>query len=246
MNPVQLILTAASLGGAIFGNKRKQIDVNWLKQHFGPAAVSEEALNLFHNILNSPYGQGLMANAAEQGQAFSRQIEQRAAATGLQGPEGSSGTGIFATSAAKGAGDALQRGVSSDFYKLALPAAQQMVQSRMDAYLQDRERGGVATDASRMWSNIGQAAGTVGAMYQPGSKKTDTTTSPQTEQISGPDNAPNLPGEDTVAVNTSSLAPQPVRYIPNVNPILQSFSKLGRFKTGRNVQPAFSGGTYAA
>lgn len=164
MDPVSLILGAASAAGAILGGQRKMIDPKWLEQHFGAGAVSEEALKLFNQILNSPYGQGVLSSASEQAQQFQRNVNRGAAESGLAGPEGSSGTGVFATSAAQGATDAFQRDARSQFYQMALPAAQQMVQDRMQAYLADRSAGGVQTPGARMWQGIGQAAGTIGAM----------------------------------------------------------------------------------
>lgn len=168
MNPVQLILGAASVAGAIFGGQRKHIDPEWLKKHFGPGAISAEALQLFNNLINSPYGQSVMTNAAEQGQQLQRSINKQSINAGLSGPGGaSSGTGIFATSAAEGATNAAQRDVAGQFYQSVLPVAQQSVNNRMQAYLQDMQNGGTQTDSARVWQNIGNAAGTAGSMYEP-------------------------------------------------------------------------------
>ena len=183
MDPITMILSAASLAGGLLGGKRKMIDPNWLKMKFGPQAVSDEALQLFNNILNSPHGQKIMANAAEQGQSFAREINKRSAEAGLSGAGGaSSGTGIFATSAAQGAGDSFARDERANLYQSVLPAAQQMVQNRMDTYMKDQWGGGSQTNSGRMWSQIGEAAGTVGSMYDASKKgpgKTDTNSSGQ-------------------------------------------------------------------
>lgn len=164
MDPVSLILGAASLAGAILGNEKgKTIDPEWLKTHFGAAAVNEQTMELFNKILNSPYGQGVLANASEQAQRFQHETERQAAITGLNGPEGTTGAGIFATSAAQGATDAFQRDARGSFYQMALPIAQQMVQSQMSAYMGDRAR----TAQPDLMSKIGTAAGQIGAMYTP-------------------------------------------------------------------------------
>src|SRR5687767_7318659 len=175
MDPVSAVLAAASAAGAILGGQRKSLDINWLKKHFGAAAVTQEALQLFNSIINSPHGQSLIASAAEEGQAFARQTAQASAQAGLSGggAGADSGAGIFATSAAQGAGDAFQRDVRSNMWQTALPAAQQMVADRMQAYLQDRQMGGVQTPGAAMWDRLGGAAGTIGAMYKPPQKKTD-------------------------------------------------------------------------
>src|ERR1043165_9345784 len=105
MDPISAILSAASVAGGILGGQRKHIDINWLREKFGAKAISDEAVQLFNHILNSPYGQSIMANAAEQGQQFGRNVNQASAAAGLSGggAGADSGTGIFATSAAQGA-----------------------------------------------------------------------------------------------------------------------------------------------
>jgi len=164
MDPVSLILGAASVAGAILGNdKGKTIDPEWLKQHFGAAAVNEQTMKLFNQILNSPYGQSVLSSASEQAQQFARETNRQAAMSGLNGPEGASGAGVFATSAAQGATDSFQRDARGGFYQMALPIAQQMVQSQMAAYMGDRAR----TAQPDLMSKIGTAAGTLGAMYQP-------------------------------------------------------------------------------
>lgn len=221
MDPVTAILSAAALAGGILGGQRKQIDVNWLRQHFGPEAVSKEALDLFNNILNSPHGQALMANAAEQGQQFGRNVNKGAAEAGLTGPGGAdTGAGLFATSAAQGATDSFQRGVQSNIYQSALPAAQEMVQGRMQAYLNDRAAGGAPTNSSRFWSSIGNAAGTVGAMLpqqSPLQKANTGMTGPLAPQLQNP-----IPGgEDRIKAILGQAG----------SPVLNPLSKAPRFSS---------------
>ena len=231
MDPITAILSAASLAGAVFGQQRKHIDPNWLKQKFGAQAVSEEALTLFNNIINSPHGQAVLANAAEQGQQFQRNVAQQGAAAGLTGPGGaSSGAGIFATSAAQGATDSFQRDIRGGFYQQALPVAQQIVGDRMQAYINDFQGGGVATPASNVWNKIGSAAGTIGSML------------PQ----EGPQNVANTG-------MTGSLAPRLSNPIPGGESRMQAaigqsqvpqFSKYNRFSPGGAVQTKLKRGMF--
>lgn len=150
MDPVTLSLMAASIGGGIMQatgkNKQKSIDPNWLKQHFGAQAVNEEMLTLYNRILNSQYGQQLMAGAAEQGQQFENNVNRQSAAAGF-GPGGGadSGASIFSSAAAGQAGAGLQRGVQGSIMQSALPAAQSLVRDRMNAV--------VNSEQSRLESN---------------------------------------------------------------------------------------------
>lgn len=232
MDPITAILAAASAAGKIFGGARKHIDINWLKEKFGAHAVSEEALTLFNSILNSPQGQALMTNAAEQGQQFARDTARNAASAGLAGAGGgSSGAGIFATSAAEGATNAFQRDLSSQLYQASLPVAQQLVNERMQAYLNDFQSNGVPTQSANLWQGIGNAAGTIGAMLP--SKQTQpegAATAPQT----------NTPSPSAVAPpQTPVFSGMDIRRrLPQVAPIIPSFSRLQRFpSTFSAVQP---------
>jgi hypothetical protein len=222
MGPAAIVLGLASLAGGILGGRRKQIDPEWLKQHFGPQAVSEETLALFNSLLNSPYGQRLMSTAAEQGQQFGRDVNLQAAQAGLSGPDASSGTGIFATSAAQGAGNSFQRDVGSQFFQMALPMAQEMVNQRMQAYLRNIQ--GYQTPGAALWEKIGEAAGKAGAMLPEDQSSQQKSSVP----YSGlPSNLrPDSPYPSWMGPNSSSggflnslsgLAPARQ---PNVNPIL--------------------------
>jgi len=234
MGPVPLILAAASLAGAIFGGKRKHIDPTWLEQNFGSHAVSDEALQLFNGILNSPYGQHIMANAAEQGQQFARDTNRQAAQAGLQGPDATSGAGVFATSAAQGASDSLQRGVQSDFYQMVLPIAQQNVRDRMMAYLNDIQGGGQMTDSSRIWQTIGNAAGTTGALMLQNQKPKAKTTD---GRFGVDDPKDTLPAQDRQQTSAGS----PYR-LPMTQPMLQRYNpRLSRFQSSFGaIQPGGS------
>lgn len=219
MDPVSMILGAASLAGAIFGGKRKQIDINWLKQKFGAGAVSAEALELFNNIINSPQGQSIMANAAEQGQQFQRNVNKGAAEAGLTGAGGAStGTGIFATSAAQGATDSFQRDARGQIFQSVLPAAQDIVKSRMDAYLGNL--GGYQTPGAAMWEKVGNAAGVVGSMYTPGNKTSEAPmTGPLAPQFPNP-----IPGGEDRIKNALGVS----------RPMVPRFSRLQRYSPSSN------------
>jgi len=137
MDPVTLTLMAASMGGGLLqslGGKKNKIDPEWLKKHFGAERVNSEMVALFNQLINSPYGQSLLANAAEQGNQFQTDVSRRAAAAGF-GPTGGaeSGASIFSQAASGGAVNALQRGVRADMMEAALPIAQQIVNSQMNA-----------------------------------------------------------------------------------------------------------------
>lgn len=221
MDPISAILGAASIAGAIFGTARKHIDPNWLKQKFGAQAISEEALTLFNNLINSPHGQAILANAAEQGQQFQRNVAQQGAQAGITGPGGAaSGAGIFATSAAQGAGDSFQRDVRSNLYQQALPMAQQNVSDRMNAYVNDFQGGGVPTQGANIWNKIGTAAGTVGAMYNPQQNTPDGSQ----HGVLAPNMANPIPGGESRMQAAMGASQVP------------TFSKYNRFGGTGNVQ----------
>jgi hypothetical protein len=111
---------------------RKSIDPNWLKQHFGSQQISSEFVELMNTLINSPQGQKMMSDAAEQGSQMQNEILRQQANAGLSPGEGaSSGSSIFAAGAAPGATAGLQRDVKSRFAEMALPIAAQNVNNRM-------------------------------------------------------------------------------------------------------------------
>jgi hypothetical protein len=172
-------LQLASAGGGILGKKRKHIDPEMLRQKFGPGAVSKETMELANYILNSPHGQKLLAGAAEQGQQFGRDVNANAAAAGLAGPGGSSGTGIFATSAGAGAQSGFERAIKGDVYNAAMPVAANMVNQRQQAYINDLNGGGYQDDRAGMAEQIGQAASAAGTLAGPARQSGQTPVSAQ-------------------------------------------------------------------
>jgi hypothetical protein len=124
-----LILGGLSALGGIFGHrKRKYLDPQMYNQLYGAQAMGKRTQELVNQIVNSPYGQTLMAQAGQQGQALQTGLEGAAARSGF-GPAGgaSSGASDFSVAAAPQATNALQRGVTSDITRSAMPIAQGMV-----------------------------------------------------------------------------------------------------------------------
>lgn len=161
MDPVTMALMGASLAGGILSGAggKKTISPEWLKQHFGADAVNEEMISLFNNVLNSPYGQQLMTNAASQGSQFENALRSGTAASGLSGGEGgSSGASIFSDAAAGGATKSLTNQAKSGIFQQVLPVAQSMVQSRLAAYM-----GQPAMSEPTAMAKFGASLGSLGA-----------------------------------------------------------------------------------
>jgi hypothetical protein len=193
--PIGLILMAASLAGGIMSSGgRKVIDPEWLKQHFGAAAVTEEMTTLFNQYINSPAGQDIMANAASQGSQMETALRSNTAASGMGAGEGaSSGASIFSDSAAGGATKALTRSAEAGIMSQASSQAAQIVNARMQAYMGQSALND-PTQMQKIGAAIGQAAG-VGAMMLPQGQKSTTSdtkalsllapSQPSTNQIIG-------------------------------------------------------------
>ena len=166
---IPYVLQGLSAMGGIFGHKKKYIDPEMLRQKYGPAAVASDAQQLSNHILNSPYGQQLMASAATQGQGLESNMAQNAARSGLDASSGGeSGASTFATGAASQAQAGLERGVKADVWKSALPIAAQQNQGYADLEMQNNEEQNNTPNA---WQRIGAAAGQAASMF-PGQKKT--------------------------------------------------------------------------
>jgi len=156
------LLSAASVGGGIIqaANGKPMISPEWLKKHFGVAAVGNETMELFNRILSSPFGVDIMSNAASQGSQFESNLRSASAATGLgAGEGGTSGANIFSESAAGGAGQAMARQAKSGMFEAALPIAQSIVGSRLAAYL-----GQPALQEPTAGQKFGTALGNLGAV----------------------------------------------------------------------------------
>lgn len=163
---IPYILQGASLLGGVIGKKRKAIDPEYLRQHFGPRAVAQNAQELSNYILNSPYGQQLMASAAEQGQGLQTEMAARAAQSGLS-PDtgGQSAASDFATSAASQAQAGFERQTRAGITQSAMPIAADMTANLQNAYIQDLEEQNAQPS---IWQRIGAAAGQAASMFPGG------------------------------------------------------------------------------
>jgi len=155
------VLQGISALGGLFGKKKKHMDSEALRQMYGPRAIGKDTQELSNYILNSPYGQQLMASAAEQGQGLQTDMAARAAASGLSPDTGaSSGASDFQVSAAGQAQTGLERGVKAGITQSAMPIAADLVGGRMQAALQAQSE--MNAQPSTM-QRIGAAAGQVAA-----------------------------------------------------------------------------------
>jgi len=160
------VLSGLSALGGIFGKKkRKYIDEQSLRQMYGPKAVAQDTTELANYILNSPYGQQLMASAAEQGQGFATEMAARAAESGLSPDTGGQSSGSdFAVAAGSQAQSGLERQTRSGFYQSAMPIAAEMVSGRMQAALsqnQDMNANAPMNFMGRLGAAAGQVASTI-------------------------------------------------------------------------------------
>ena len=152
-----LILSGLSTLGGIFGRrKQRYMDPAMYSQLFGPKAIGNRTQQLVNTITNSPYGQKLMQQAAEQGQALQTGIARSQAEAGF-GPAGGaqSGASDFGVAAAPQAVGALQRGVTSNLWQNAMPVAQQEVQNEGDLALSNLEKQNAEPT---LMGRVGQAA----------------------------------------------------------------------------------------
>ena len=246
MDPVSLILSAASLGGGLmqaFGG-RKEISPEWLRQHFGASAVNQEMLDLFNNIINSPVGQRMLASAAQQGQQFGRDVASQAAQAGF-GPGGGadSGASIFAGGAAAGAPQALERDVRANIMAEALPLAQQIVHSRMQAFMEGRKE---PTRMQMLGGALGEAAGlaSMARTAQPAQTGRARVEAPTAGLASALNTAANAPTMLTPRGSLSSTGPVQMNTGAPAGNIYQGPSfwsrlgrRLGRYGGFRMVQP---------
>lgn len=262
MDPISIGLGAigalSKLGGIFGGSKKKKtIDPAVLQRLFGAGAVNKEMMDLFNQAINSVHGQQLMTNAAEQGQQFERDTNRAAAAAGL-GPAGgaSGGADIFASSAAQGATNSLQRQVQSGLMEQMLPIAQQIVQDRMGAYMQSymnaQNQPYVDTPLGAGLSAVGDLAGQFAQdrqqhlAQQKAGAQTDTTgQQPTLQQMQAPVavTAPVSPlqqAQTTALWGAPSFARRPSRFGMQRSRLGFGLSRFGNMMG--SVQPAMAGG----
>lgn len=172
MNPLLLLSGLSALGGIFGRKKQKYMDPAMYNQLFGAKAIGTRTQELVNQIINSPYGMQLMQQAAEQGQELQTNLNKSAAMSGF-GPAGGaqSGASDFAVAAGPAAVGALQRGVTSDLWKNAMPIAQGMVQREGDLALGNLERQNAEpTMLGRLGQGADAALSGAGA-YRSGSGK---------------------------------------------------------------------------
>lgn len=205
------VLQGISALGGIFGKKKKYLDNEALRQMYGPNAIGKDTSELSNYILNSPYGQQLMASAAEQGQGLQTDMNARAAASGLSPETGaSSGASDFQVSAGNQAQTGLERQTRAGIIQSAMPIAADLVGSRMQAALGQQSQQNA--DPSTM-QRIGAAAGqTAAGLPAPAQKKPVTAaTGGGTESLTNYMNQPaqaQLPGQAIVnAAGMPNVAP---------------------------------------
>jgi len=148
--------------GGIFGRKHKYMDAAEVERRFGAQAVSDRAQKLYQMIHSSPYGQALLAQAAQAGQEFNTQTQRNAAASGLSPETGAtSGASMFATSAGASAASNLENQTNAGIYgNDALPEAQRELQNEMIAAEQARaEQNAQPTTFQKIAAAAGQVAG---------------------------------------------------------------------------------------
>jgi hypothetical protein len=110
--------------GAVFGKKRKYIDPQYLHDQYGPDAIAADTQRIANNILNSPYGQQLMAHAATGGQQLQSNLASNAAASGMgNGSGATSGASDFAAATAPQAQAALEGQTKAGIWQSAMPLA---------------------------------------------------------------------------------------------------------------------------
>jgi len=159
------VLQGLSALGGVFGKKKKYMDNETLRALYGPQAIGKDTQEIANFILNSPYGQQLMAQAAEAGQGLQTEMASRAASAGLS-PDtgGESGASTFATSAATQAQTGLERQTRAGIYQSAMPIAGDLVQGRMAAALNAQgEQNATPNFMQRLGAAAGQTAASLAA-----------------------------------------------------------------------------------
>jgi hypothetical protein len=220
------VLQGLSALGGVFGKKKKHMDSETLRQLYGPRAIGKDTQELSNYILNSPYGQQLMASAAEQGQGLQTDMAARAAASGLSPDTGaSSGASDFQVSAATQAQTGLERGVKADITASAMPIAADLVGGRMQAALQAQaEQNAQPSFMQRLGAAAGQVAA---AMPAPGAPP------------GAPPSAAAAPAA-AAAAPAASLALQRVVAAPQVQMPQVGTPAPAQFSTGAKMRSALT------
>lgn len=150
--------------GGLFGKKKKYIDPEMLRQKYGPQAIAKDAQQLSNYILNSPYGQQLLTQAAEMGQGLQTEMASRSAQSGLDPSSGGeSGASTFAAAAAPQAQAGLERQTKAGIWQAALPIAASQNAQLAGLELANQEgRNSELSPFDKIASAAGQITGVVG------------------------------------------------------------------------------------
>jgi len=154
------ILRGISALGGVFGKKKKYLDPEMAHKKYGPQALAARTQELQNFILSSPYGQQLLAGAAQSAQQMQNDVASKAAASGLgEGAGATSGANIFAGGVASGAGNVLRNQATQSVWQSALPVAQQELQNE-----QQLEMAGIEGRNAEpsTFQKLAAAAGSVG------------------------------------------------------------------------------------
>lgn len=171
-----------AMGGVFGSKKRKYIDPEMIRQKYGPDAIAGDTMRIANAILNSPYGQQLLSQAATSGQQIQSNLASNAAASGMGAGSGaSSGVSDFAAATAPQAQAALEGQAKAGVWQSAMPIAAEMnanlarIAERGQAY--NNENEGPST-FQKIASAAGQWASTIGGQRARGGSGTASLVAP--------------------------------------------------------------------
>jgi hypothetical protein len=158
-------------GGLFGGKKKKYVDPEYLRQKYGPEAIARDTQTIANNILNSPYGQQLMAQAGISGQQLQSNLASNAAASGMgNGSGASSGASDFAAATAPQAQGSLESQTKAGVWQAALPQAAALNNNLMGVAERGQEYNNANQQPSffqKLAAGAGQWASTLGANARP-------------------------------------------------------------------------------
>jgi hypothetical protein len=170
--------------GGIFGKKRKYVDPEMLRRKYGPDAIAADTQRIANNILNSPYGQQLLAHAAVSGQQLQSNLASNAAASGMgNGSGASSGASDFAAATAPQAQAALEGQTRAGVWQSAMPLAAQFNQNLMGVEERANEYN---NQQPSTFEKIAGAAGQWAATMRPQAQPTAQALTASPEGVGAP------------------------------------------------------------
>jgi hypothetical protein len=215
-----------------------------LKQKFGTGAIGADTTALANNILNSPYGQQLMASSARAGQGIETGLARNAAESGLGAGSGAtSGASDFAAATAPQAAGALQGQARAGVYQAAMPIAASMEGNLMKAALYQQTQQNQTPNTMQL---LGTAGGNTLASMPPAA----APVAPAGANIGGTDSVSNAlrtaaetPYTAPGLLQANRTAPQMPTIGPSVavNPNAARSRMRATLTGGRAVRPAAQG-----